>query len=755
MRTPIHDVVSVRQIMKDLRDLSAQDLTPEKRLNRIVALIAEQLRVDVCSCYIARAGDILELCATFGLDQKAVHETFLRFGEGLVGEIALNRKPLVVADAWAHSSFVYKPETKEKAFKSLAGVPLIRSNKLLGVLVVQTRQKQEFPPELVDVLETIGLVIAEILSSNLFRKTEVEEIQSNSRQKWEGLGLIDGFAVGRAVIHKRLEQPDQLFAKDTQKEVQKLSAALSRVEQEVNKILASSHMSGTQSDIFETYLMFIKDKGWIAKMTKAIETGLSASAAVQKVGEEMTSRMALMTDPYIKERIHDVQDLINRVTRHLRRRTTGQGSGKRRMPRSSILVATSMGPAELMDYDLSRIKGIVLEEGSQTMHMVIVTRSMNIPLICGIKNVVRLVATGDLLALDATNGTVYLNPSDDTLEQLDEQAARQKRLRAKYAQMRELPATTLDGVSVSLNINGGLSQDLGVGMGLNFDGIGLYRTELPFMLAEQLPSVKTQVGIYRRVLIQAKDKPVIFRTLDIGSDKVLPYFQRQAEENPAMGWRSIRMTLDRRALLRNQLRALLRAASGRDLSLMFPMIATVQEFREAKKTLQLEIEREKSQGAKLPRQIRIGTMLEVPSLIFQLDSLLSEVDFLSIGTNDLTQFLYAADRGNPTVWNRYDPLAPALLRVIRQVGNRCREKGIPCSVCGEMAARPLEALALVGLGIRSLSMTPVSLGAVKAMIRTVDLQELAAYLNKQLDSADDSLRESLRLFAVDHDIFIG
>ena len=754
MRTPIHDVVSVRQIMKDLRDLSAQDLTPEKRLNRIVALIAEQLRVDVCSCYIARAGDILELCATFGLDQRAVHETFLRFGEGLVGEIALSRKPLVVADAWAHSSFVYKPETKEKAFKSLAGVPLIRSNKLLGVLVVQTRQKQEIPSELLDVLETIGLVIAEMLSSNLFRKTEVEEIQSNSRQKWEGLGLIDGFAVGRAVIHKRMEQPEQLFAKDTQKEVQKLMAALARVEQEVNKILVSSHMSGPQSDIFETYLMFIKDKGWIAKMTKAIETGLSADAAVQKVGEEMTARMALMTDPYIKERIHDVQDLINRVTRHLRRRSAGQGRG-RRMPRATILVATSMGPAELMDYDLSRIKGIVLEEGSQTMHMVIVTRSMNIPLICGIKNVAKLISTGDLLALDATNGTVYLNPSDDTLEQLDEQANRQKRLRAKYAQMRELPATTLDGVPVSLNINGGLSQDLGVSMGLNFDGIGLYRTELPFMLAEELPSVKTQVGIYRRVLMQAKDKPVIFRTLDIGSDKVLPYFQHQTEENPAMGWRSVRMTLDRRALLRNQLRALLRAASGRDLSLMFPMIATVQEFREAKKTLQLEIEREKNRGARLPRQIRVGTMLEVPSLIFQLETLLPEVDFLSIGTNDLTQFLYAADRGNPTVWNRYDPLSPALLRVIRYVNDKCREQGVPCSVCGEMASRPLEALALIGLGVRSLSMTPVSLGAVKAMIRTVDGQELTAYLNRQLDLADDSLRESLRLFAVDHDIFIG
>jgi len=748
------NTISVRQIMKDLRELSIRDLNPEDRLDKIVALVAKQLDVDVCSCYVVRPGDVLELYATYGLDKKAIHETFLRVGEGLIGEIALQQKALIIEDAWNHESFVYKPETKEKPFKSLAGVPLIKSNKLLGVLAVQTKKVQSFSQDMIEVLETIGLVVAEMLSGDLAKKKRRDVIPTGGRQKFDGTGLIEGFATGHVVLHKRLEQPIQLLATNTQKETQKLLQALDRVEREVNKILATSHRSGGQSDIFETYLMFIKDKGWIAKMTKAIETGLSADAAVQKVGEEVTSRMELMTDPYIKERIHDVQDLVSRVMRHLRRGTK-QAVKAPKMPRQTILVAKSMGPAELLDYDLKKIKGIILEEGSQTMHMVIVTRSMNIPLICGIKNVTDVFAEGDTVILDATNGSVYLNPSDDTLDALNEQTAHQRKLKAKYAQMKELPAITQDGVNVSLNVNAGLSNDLVLDGNVYYDGVGLYRTELPFMLTDQLPNVKTQTAIYRRALLQAKEKPVVFRTLDIGSDKVLPYFERQMEENPAMGWRSIRMTLDRRALLRNQLRAFLRAAAGRDLYVMFPMISSIREFREAKNTLNIEIEQERTRGSRLPKSIKVGTMLEVPSLVFQLDGLLKEVDFVSIGTNDLMQFLYAADRGNPTIWNRYDPLSPALLKVLKYVNDMCLKAGIPCSVCGEMAGRPLEAMALVGLGFNRLSMNPSSLGAVKATLRSMNQKEVTPYLNRLLSTVPGSLREHLRLFAVDHGIFIG
>lgn len=751
-RNHLHDMVSVRQIMKSLRSLVAQDISTQDRLDRIVTLLAQRLRMDVCSCYITRPGGILELYATCGLDAKAVHETFLRIGEGLIGEIALQRRPLAVEDAWQHTSFVYKPETKEKAFKSLAGVPIIRSNRVLGVLAVQTKQKQSFSAELIELLETVGMVLAEMLGEQQLKTPTAKAVSTGGRQRIEGTGLIDGFALGKSVIHKRTESAVQVLAKDTITETQKLRQALNRVEREVNKMLTRSRISGDQADIFETYLMFIKDKGWIAKMVKAIESGLTADTAVQKVRDEISARMALMTDPYIRERIHDFNDLASRLMRHLRRQT--KSGDVIRLPKNTILVAQNLGPAELLDYDRTKIKGIILEEGSQTMHMVIVARSLNIPLICGIKNVCRIIAEGDSIALDATRGYVYLNPSDETLDELSNRAQHQKKLHARYAQMKELPAVTKDGISVSLNINAGLSQDLMVAEGTFFDGIGLYRTELPFMLADDLPDVKNQTTTYHKAILQARGKPIVFRTLDIGSDKVLPYFQRHVEENPAMGWRSIRMTLDRRALLRNQLRAFIRAAADRELRIMFPMIANVEEFLEAKKTLMMEVEREKRRGGKLPVSIKVGTMIEVPSLIFQLERLLREVDFISIGTNDLAQFLYATDRGNPLIWNRYDPLSPPLLKALKYICDACQQAGVPCSVCGEMAGRSLEAVALVGLGFRSLSMNPAALGAVKAAIRTMDQTQLEAYLTKQLQTSSHSLRETLKTYAQDHGILI-
>lgn len=751
-RNRFQDMISVRQIMKSLRTLVAQDMSTQERLDRLVTLVAQRLRMDACSCYITRPGGVLELYATDGLDAKSVHETFLRIGEGIIGEIALQRRPLSVEDVWQHTSFVYKPETKEKSFKSLAGVPIVRSNRVLGVLAVQTKQKQTFSSELIELLETIGMVLAEMLGEQELNTPMAKVVSTGGRQCFEGTGLIDGFALGKGVVHKRTENAVQVLAKNTMQETQKLRHALNRVEREVNKLLTRSRISGDQADIFETYLMFIKDKGWIAKMVKVIESGLTAEAAVQKIRDEITTRMELMTDPYIRERIHDFNDLTSRLMRHLRRQE--KTGGLIRLPKNTILVAKNLGPAELLDYDRKKIKGIVLEEGSQTMHMVIVARSLNIPLICGIKNICHIISDGDSVALDATRGCVYLNPSDETLDELGNRAQQQKKLYTRYAQMKEVPAVTKDGVSVSLNINAGLSQDLMVAEGTFFDGIGLYRTELPFMVADDLPDVKSQSSIYQKAILQAQEKPIVFRTLDIGSDKVLPYFQRHVEENPAMGWRSIRMTLDRRALLRNQLRAFIRASAKRDLRIMFPMIASVEEFLDAKRTLMMEVEREKRRGSLLPTSIKVGTMIEVPSLIFQLDRLLQEVDFISIGTNDLAQFLYATDRGNPLIWNRYDPLAPPLLKALKYICDACQKANVPCSVCGEMAGRSLEAIALVGLGFRSLSMNPAALGAVKAAIRTMDQAQVGSYLEKQLQTSTRSLRETLKMYAQDHGILI-
>lgn len=744
-------IVSARQILKNLRQLMARNMDVQERLDAIVKMVAEQLQTDVCSCYILRPGDILELWATKGLAPKSVHETFLRVGEGLIGEIALQRKSLVFEDVWNHASFVYKPETEEDAFHSLMGVPIIRGETLLGVLAVQTCERHSFPPEMVELLETVAMVVAEMIHSSQLKSPE-KKLAVSGRRMIEGVCLIDGLAVGRAVLHQRLNTSAPILAKDSKTEEKKLKMALKSIEREVNRILTNPRLKGEQAAIFETYLMFTRDKGWIAKMINAIDTGLTAETAVQKVADEMMGRMAKISDPYIHERIHDFQDLTNRLIRHL--------SGKKlklnfkKLPKNTILAAQNLGPAELLDYDISRIRGVLLEEGSQTMHVVIVARALNIPVISGIKNICQLLTPGDVVAMDAGRGVVYLTPSDDVLEEFSNRLTIHRRLQNKYVQMKDLPAQTLDGQVISMNVNAGLLNDFFSPKTVSFDGVGLYRTELPFMAADQLPDVKKQTDIYRRALLQVSGKPVVFRTLDIGSDKVLPYFHQSSEENPAMGWRSIRMTLDRRILLRGQLKAFIRAAAGRELKLMFPMIASVEEFIQARQTFERELAREKAAGRPVPSSVQIGTMLEVPSLLFQMDELMAHVDFISIGTNDLAQFLFAADRGNPLIWNRYDPLSPAFLKTLKYIVQTCERYQKKCSVCGEMAGRPLEAIVLCALGYRVLSMNPSALGAVKAAIRTTDCEKLARYLDRVLNRTVSSLRPLLLSWARDHGVFL-
>ena len=462
--------------------------------------------------------------------------------------------------------------------------------------------------------------------------------------------------------------------------------------------------------------------------------------------------MGKIQDTYIKERIHDLKDVSNRLIRYLNGKNTTVQNIK--LPKNTILVAHSMGPAELLDYDTEKIKAIVLEEGSQTMHVVIVARSLNIPVLGGIHNIFSLVNGDDELAVDATKGLLYINPSNEVLDEFDDKLQIQKRLTAHYQKLKKLPGVTEDGIPIALSVNAGLSTDLLMPEGTYFDGVGLYRTELPFMTSEQLPDVETQTDIYRRAILSLGGKPIVFRTLDIGSDKILPYFENTGEKNPAMGWRSIRITLDRRALLRGQLRAFIRAAEGKELRIMFPMIASINEFLEAKKTLQIELERERQKGGILPSAVKVGTMLEVPSLMLQLNELVKLVDFVSIGTNDLAQFLFATDRGNPMIWDRYDSLSPAMLKALKYINDICKEAGIPCSICGEMASKPLEAMALVGLGFTSLSMTPAALGAIKAVVRSMNQKEVADYLKTQLSSPSATLRDKLKSYATDHDIFI-
>lgn len=755
---PQSGVSGSRLLLRRLRDVMAGEGSAQERLNRIVTLIAADMVAEVCSCYIMRAGEVLELFATEGLKPEAVHKTRLRVGEGLVGDIAAHARPLALADAQSHPHFAYRPETGEEVYHSLMGVPVLRGGRVLGVLVVQNRTRRHYTEEEIEALETIAMVLAELVASGaLVSRDEMQPIEGIALLpvRLEGMSLNAGLALGQAVLHEPRIALRQVVAEDPRDEMERYRAAVAAMHHALDELLADPDMlgGGEHREVLESYRMFAEDRGWLERIAEAIKTGLTAEAAVERVRSDMRARMAHVADPYLRERLHDLEDLANRLIQHL------DGGAAQVLPESLpadvILVARNMGPAELLDYDRRRLRGLVLEEGSPTAHVAIVARALDVPVVGRVPNLLSRVEPGDTIVLDGDNGQLFLRPADDILQAVVESMKSRDQRRAAFAATRDLPAVTRDGVRISLQINAGLLMDMPHLAATGADGVGLFRTEIPFMVRDELPDVVSQTELYRKVLEQAQDKPVIFRTLDIGGDKVLPYWSASgAEENPAMGWRAIRIALDRPAMMRQQLRALLAAASGRPLHVMFPMVAQLSEFDAARGILDLELARLLARGHAPPAVVKVGAMFEVPALAWQLPELLGRADFVSIGSNDLQQFLFASDRGNAQLAGRYDSLSPAMLSLLDHLVRAGERAGVPMSLCGEMAGRPLEAMALIGLGFRTLSMPPQAIGPVKTMIRSLDAGRLRHYLDLLLSRSTPSLREHLKAYARDHEVAI-
>lgn len=743
-----------RLLLRRLRDIMAGGGSAQERLDRIVALIAADMVAEVCSAYVMRAGEVLELFATRGLKPEAVHRTRLRVGEGLVGDIAAHARPLALADAQSHPNFAYRPETGEEIHHSLMGVPILRAGRVLGVLVVQNRTRRHYTEDEIEALETIAMVLAELLASGeLVAADEARPADGIALLplRLEGIALNPGLALGQAVLH----EPDivlrQMVAEDPRRELERLRSAVAVMQSALDDLLTASDIAagGEHRDILETYRMFAEDHGWLGRIAEAIHGGLTAEAAVLKVKNDTRARMAQVTDPYLRERLLDLDDLANRLIQHL---GGAAQPPQRPLPDDVILVARNMGPAELLDYDRRRLRGLVLEEGTASSHVAVVARALDIPVLGRVGNLLGRVEQGDSLVLDADNGQLFVRPSEDILQLFGETLRRQAQRRAAFAADRHLPARSQDGVEVTLQINAGLLLDLAQIDEVGAAGVGLYRTEIPFMVRAAFPDVAAQRELYGRILAQAKDRPVTFRTLDVGGDKLLPYWSGESEPNPAMGWRAIRIGLDRPIILRQQLRALIQAAAGRELRIMFPMVAQLSELAAARALLDLELERAAARGQPPPRALSVGVMFEVPALAWQLGALLRQVDFLSVGTNDLRQFLFASDRGNPQLAERYDVLSPAMLRVLDMLVRECAAAGVPLTICGEMAGQTLEAMALVGLGVRSLSMVPAAVGPVRAMVRSLDAGLLRGYLETLLDCPDGTVRRKLRGFARDHGV---
>lgn len=743
-----------RVLLRRLREVMAEPIGAQERLDKIVVLIASNMVAEVCSLYVLRADGVLELFATEGLKREAVHKTSLRIGEGLVGRIAYEARSLNLSNAQSHPAFAYRPETGEEIYNAFLGVPILRAGRTLGVLVVQNRAHRTYTEEEVEALQTTAMVIAEMAAAGELEAIRQGPALDLSRQiRVDGVPLAEGVGLGHAVLHEPRVVVTNLIADDVDHELARLDRALSRVRASLSQMLARREVArdGEHRDILEAFLMVAHDRGWAAKMQEAIRNGLSAEAAVERVQSDTRARMLRSVDPYLKERLHDLDDLANRVLREL----VGESPGRAEdLPEDAIIFARNMGAAELLDYDRNRVRALVLEEGAPTSHVTIVARALGIPAVGQADAAVSLVEKGDAVIVDAEVGEVHIRPSSDVERVFADKVRFRARRQAQYRRLRNLPPVTRDGREITLHMNGGLLVDLPHLEESGASGIGLFRTEILFMVASTLPRVRDQVALYRQILEAVGERPVTFRSLDIGGDKILPYQRSIEEENPAMGWRAIRLGLDRPALLRIQIRALLMASAERDLRVMFPMVATVDEFERARALVEREVRHLRGHGHRIPDQIRLGVMLEVPSLLFQLEELMGTVDFVSVGTNDLFQFLMATDRSNTRVAGRYDPLCLPFLRALRRIAEAARAAHCPVTVCGELAGRPLEAMALVGLGFENLSMPPAAVGPVKAMIRSVDVGRLGARLLPRLDPLHgrDDIRSVLTRFAEENGV---
>ncbi|TKT75219.1 phosphoenolpyruvate--protein phosphotransferase [Aquamicrobium sp. LC103] len=746
-----------RTLLRRLRELMAEALEPQERLDRIVREIAQNMVAEVCSLYVLRADSVLELYATEGLNPGAVHLAQLRLGQGLVGTIAASARPLNLSDAQKHPAFAYLPETGEEIYHSFLGVPVLRAGRTLGVLVVQNKTMRQYREDELEALETTAMVIAEMVATgDLVRLTRPGlELDLSRPVSLTGMSLNEGVGLGHVVLHEPRIVVTNLFNEDSEEELARMEEALGSLRLSIDDMLSRREVAfeGEHREVLEAYRMFANDRGWVRRLEEAIRNGLTAEAAVEKVQSDMRARMLHMTDPYLRERMSDFDDLANRLLRQLMGR--GPEAIAASLPRDAIIVARSMGAAELLDYPRDRLRGLVLEEGAVTSHVVIVGRAMGIPVTGQMKGAVSMSENGDAIIIDGDEGIVHLRPQADVEAAYAEKVRFRARRQKLYRELRGLPSATKDGVAIDLMMNAGLAVDLPQLAESGAAGIGLFRTELQFMVVSAFPRAEAQERLYRDVLDAAKGKPVTFRTIDIGGDKVLPYFKGVAqEENPALGWRAIRLTLDRPGLLRTQMRALLKAAGGRELRVMLPMVSEIAEIRQAREIIDREVRHLSRFAHHLPTSLKLGAMIEVPSLLWQLEELMQAVDFVSVGSNDLFQFVMATDRGNTQLADRFDPISVPFMRLLRQIADMGRETNTSVTLCGELAGRPLSAMALLGVGYRSISMSPAAIGPVKAMLRELDVGKLTAFLDETLNAptCEKNLRAMLQQYAEENEI---
>jgi len=716
----------------------------QARLNKIVKIIADSMNSEVCSIYLINKYSILELYATEGLRSKAVHYSQLNVGQGLVGKIAATAEPIKTSQVSKTKGFRYLPETGEEIYNSFLGVPIQRLGKMLGVLVIQNLKNREFTDDDVYGLEIVAMVIAEMAELGAFTSSDgSDELNHNKKNSLTINGLVgkEGIVTGNTVLLEPQIKIENPIADNTNLEKLKLKKSISKLNDQLSEIISKKHFKkkGDFLEILETHKLLIEDKSWIKRMESSIDSGLSAVVAVEKEQTTTKIRIAKVQNFYFKERLNEFYEISNILLKILTNQKTYINLEDIKEP---ILIARNISPLELVSLR-HQLKGIILEDGSVGSHTTIVSRALNIPLLIQTKDIISKISNGDKVILDADQGLVYVRPDKTILELYSSKLKLRTKVKKTFLESKNLEAKTLDNKKIFLMMNAGLMAELPSLDDSGADGVGLYRTELQFLISNKVPKRAEQAEIYCKVLDSAGTNPVFFRTLDIGSDKILPTITPEIEPNPTLGWRAIRLTLERSGVFKMQVQALIRGAKGRNLNIVIPLVTEPNEFLQAKDIILDEIDREKKRNRIVPNLIQIGAMLEVPSLAFAPNSFFKSVDFLMVGGNDLKQFFFAADRENEKVRKRYDMLSASFLSFLKLIIKKSESYKLPLSYCGEDAGRPIEALVLCSLGFKTLSMQPNCIAPVKSLLRNIKLSQIKQIVDYALEANYETVRSQV------------
>jgi len=744
---PIPDRVS---LLADVAEVVARSHDLDETLQNVVELVAKRLDTDVCSVYLIEA-DLtrLTLSATIGLYREAVGHVQLPVGEGLVGLAAERREPVVVERAESHPRYKYFPETGEERFSSLMAAPLIVRGVTIGVLVVQTREPRQFDAHEISMFQTCAQLIAPVVINarllSLVGETEEDTARSSAelalhgirvkaaqtpRQRsvaLRGLGTSRGIAIGK--VH-RLENPLDLAELDYQpnpdgaREEQDLMRALQDARRALD---ATSEEVGDQfgpdfSAVFHTHIQILEDKGFVSKLRDEVRDTANAHLALRNVLDAYRRTFARIEDPYFRDRIADVEDVGRRVMEQL----LGERHHAAPLAEGSIVVTDNILPSHFARLELDKVAAIVSEHGGPTSHGAILARTLEIPAVMGVARLLETVQPGETAIVDGGEGSVFLAPDERLIAEYERARQRHVIATSHLDALRDRPAETRDGRRIALSANCGLISDLKLVEQHGADGIGLFRTEMLAFAHRGFPEEEEQEQLYERVAAFLAPRPVTFRTLDLGGDKDMPGLGASQEENPQLGCRSIRLSLLHLDAFRAQLRAVLRASAKGNVRLLLPMISSLDEIRRARELIEEAKEDLRAAGTPFDAGIPVGAMIEVPAAALTADSLARECDFFSIGTNDLTQYTLAVDRGNERVAHLYDPLHPAVLTLIDRSVRAASREGIPVTLCGELASNPLAVPILIGLGIQELSSAPYAVPVVKEIVHGLDYGESEA-----------------------------